>query len=258
MEEPEEEVDDEVVEASKDDNSESDHDGDGEEPSGESLHSQDTPRRGGELWDTSDDSDDESYDPNKPSNVDEGLEELELSSQEEEEEEEEESIDSQEILQLGNGNTNWNATQKGDVEGVGPNTTPESKPVVGVVDNAHVEVVHMLSERTEAETCVPTIVGAPNSEVLPAAAAAICTESNMLSFGWAMADLGFIEGADGLYYDWEGVRYRRSGEEGQYTYEQVTSVLQGGLDVDRVPSPLADAMVTRPLDYVSVETSPMI
>jgi hypothetical protein len=54
------------------------------------------------------------------------------------------------------------------------------------------------------------------------------------------------------------VRYRRSGEEGQYTYEQVTSVLQGGLDVDRVPSPLADAMVTRPLDYVSVETSPMI
>jgi hypothetical protein len=45
--------------------------------------------------------------------------------------------------------------------------------------------------------------------------------------------------------------YRCSGEEGQYTYEQVTSILQGGLDVDRVPSPLADAMVTRALDYVS-------
>jgi hypothetical protein len=42
----------------------------------------------------SDDSDDESYDLDKPSDTDEGLEELELSSQEEEEE----SIDSQEIL----------------------------------------------------------------------------------------------------------------------------------------------------------------
>jgi hypothetical protein len=39
MEEPEEEVDDEAVEASEDDNSDSNHDGDGEEPSGESLHS---------------------------------------------------------------------------------------------------------------------------------------------------------------------------------------------------------------------------
>ena len=95
MEEPEEEVDDETVEASKDDNSELDHDGNGDEPSGESLHFQDTPGRGGELWGTSDDSDNESYDPNKPPNADEGLEELELSSQEEEEEE---SIDSQEIL----------------------------------------------------------------------------------------------------------------------------------------------------------------
>jgi hypothetical protein len=94
MEESEEEVDDEAVEASEDENSESDHDGDGEEPSGESLYSQDTLQRRGELWDTSNDSDNESYDPNKPSDAMEGLEELELSSQEEEEE----SIDSQEIL----------------------------------------------------------------------------------------------------------------------------------------------------------------
>jgi hypothetical protein len=73
-----------------------------------------------------------------------------------------------------------------------------------------------------------------------------------------MADQGFTEGANGLYYDREGVRYRLSGEEGQYTYEQVIFVLQGGLDVDRVPSPLVDAMVTRALDYVSTETPPEI
>jgi hypothetical protein len=100
-----------------------------------------------------------------------------------------------------------------------PSTAPESTPVVGVVNNAQVEVVHMLSERTEAETCVPTKVRAPNLEVLPAVATAIRTKSSMLSFGWAMADRGFTEEADGLYYYQEGVRYRRSGEERQYTYE---------------------------------------
>jgi hypothetical protein len=120
------------------------------------------------------------------------------------------------------------------------------------------EVVHTLTEHTEVETLVSTIVGAPNSEVLPIAAAAIGAESSMLLFGWAMVDRGFKEGADGLYYDHEGVRYRCSGEEGQYTYEQVTSVIQGGLEVDCVPFRLADAMVTRALDYVSVETPPEI
>ena len=47
-----------------------------------------------------DDSDDESYDPDKPLDAEEGLEELELSSWEEEEE----SIDFQEILKLVNEN----------------------------------------------------------------------------------------------------------------------------------------------------------
>jgi hypothetical protein len=34
-----------------------------------------------------------------------------------------------------------------------------------------------------------------------------------------MVDRGFIAGADGFYYDPEGMRYRCLGEEGQYTYE---------------------------------------
>jgi hypothetical protein len=68
-------------------------------------------------------------------------------------------------------------------------------------------------------------VEAPNLEVLSTIAAAIGMKSSKLSFGWTRVDRGFIEGADGLYYDREGVRYHRLGEEGQYTYEQVTSVL---------------------------------
>ena len=46
--------------------------------------------------------------------------------------------------------------------------------------------------------------------------------------------------------------------ERQYTYEQVTSVLQEGLDVDRVTSPIADAMVTNALRYVTADTPPEI
>ena len=37
-------------------------------------------------------------------------------------------------------------------------------------------------------------------------------------------------------------------------YEQVTSVLQEGLDVDRVMSPIVDAMVMNALRYVTAET----
>ena len=48
--------------------------------------------------------------------------------------------------------------------------------------------------------------------------------------------------------------YHYLGVEGQYTYKQVASVLQEGLDVDCVTSPVADAMVTNVLRYVIVET----
>jgi hypothetical protein len=58
---------------------------------------------------------------------------------------------------------------------------------------------------------------------------------------------------DGYYYDLEGVRYRHSGEEGQYTYEQVASVFVAD---DRVSSPAVDAMVSKAIDYITVDTPP--
>jgi hypothetical protein len=73
-----------------------------------------------------------------------------------------------------------------------------------------------------------------------------------------MADQAYTTGVNGLYHDREGMRYHHLGEEGQYTYEQVTPVLQRRLDVDRVTSPVADAMVTRALDYVTAETPPPV
>jgi hypothetical protein len=52
----------------------------------------------------------------------------------------------------------------------------------------------------------------------------------------------------------EGVRYRRSGEEGQHTYEQVALVFEA--DNDRMSSPAVDAMVSKAIDYVTTDTLP--
>jgi hypothetical protein len=63
---------------------------------------------------------------------------------------------------------------------------------------------------------------------------------------------GLHKTRDGYYYDVEGVRYRHLGEEGQYTYEQVTSVFEA--DNDRVSSLAVDAMVSKAIDYVTTDT----
>jgi hypothetical protein len=57
---------------------------------------------------------------------------------------------------------------------------------------------------------------------------------------------------DGYYYDLEGVRYRHSGEEGLYTYEQVASIFEA--NDDRVSSPAMDPMVSKAIDYVTANT----
>jgi hypothetical protein len=79
-------------------------------------------------------------------------------------------------------------------------------------------------------------------------------ESNALSFRWAMGGRVYTKTRDGYYYDVEGMRYCRSGEDGQYTYEQVTSIFEA--DNDRVSSPVVDAMVSEAIDYVTTDTPP--
>jgi hypothetical protein len=70
------------------------------------------------------------------------------------------------------------------------------------------------SEHTQGETHVPTVAEEPNLEVLENTAVALGTKSNALSFRWAMGGRVYTKIGDGYYYDVEGVRYRRSGEEG--------------------------------------------
>jgi hypothetical protein len=62
------------------------------------------------------------------------------------------------------------------------------------------------SEHTQGETHVPTVVEEPNLEVLGSIAVALGTESNALSFRWAMGGRVYAKIGDGYYYDLEGVR----------------------------------------------------
>jgi hypothetical protein len=95
-------------------------------------------------------------------------------------------------------------------------TTDTADPLL---DNSQVGAEQTVSLITEGNTSISTVHGTPNEEVFPTTAAAIGTYSTTLSFAWAMADQAYKAGIDGLYHDWEGVRYRRLEVEGQYTYE---------------------------------------
>jgi hypothetical protein len=132
---------------------------------------------------------------------------------------------------------------------------PEHMDVdVGAREESVAEGQH--NEHTQGETPVPIVVVEPQLEVLGRTAAVPGTNSSSLSFRWTMEGPVYTERRDGYYYDVEGMRYRRSGEDGQYTYEQVASVFEGTIDDDRVPSLALDAMVSKAIDYVTAYTSP--
>jgi hypothetical protein len=68
------------------------------------------------------------------------------------------------------------------------------------------EVKGQFSEHTQGETHVPTVAEEPNLEVLGSTAVALGTESNALSFRWAMEDRLYTKIGVGYYYDLEGVK----------------------------------------------------
>jgi hypothetical protein len=123
---------------------------------------------------------------------------------------------------------------------------------VGAREESVVEGQH--SEYTQGETPVPIVAVEPHLEVLGRTTAALGTNSSSLSFRWAMEGPVYTERGDGYYYDVEGVWYCRLREDGQYTYEQVALVFDGTTDDDHVPSPALDAMVSKAIDYVTVDT----
>jgi hypothetical protein len=62
------------------------------------------------------------------------------------------------------------------------------------------------SEHTQGETHVPTVAEEPNLKVLGSTVVALGTESNALSFRWALGGRVYTKTGDGYYYDLEGVK----------------------------------------------------
>jgi hypothetical protein len=191
--------------------------------------------------------------------------EVELETFEEEEEEEEDTIELGEVQGLGTKILEMILEQVFEAEDVEPQSSPGSTTAqlsqalpehVDVDKGAYKEsrAEGQFSEHTQEETHVPTVAEEPNLEVLGSTVAVLGTEFNALSFRWTMEGRFYTKTGDGYYYDLEGMRYRRSREEGQSTYEQVASVFEA--DDDRVSSPAVDGMVSKAISYVIADTPP--
>jgi hypothetical protein len=241
--------------------SEEDDDGDGEEPSRITLHSESTHRTGVASTDASDDS----YRPGKPSSPRQSSEEPATTT--EGQEQEHDGTQGGGAQERGNRTLELSMEQVFGAEDEEPQSSPGSNTVhllepppehmdVDVGARKESAAKGQQSGHTQGETHVPTVAVEPHLEVLRRTAGAPGTDSSSLSFRWVMEGQVYTEKGDGYYYDVEGVRYRRSGEDGQYTYEQVASVFEGTTDDDRVPSPALDAMVSKAIDYVVADIPP--
>jgi hypothetical protein len=257
----EEEEEEDILE--DEETSEEDDDGDGKEPSGITLHSESTHRTGGASTNASDGS----YRPGRPSGLRQSSEESATTTEGQGQEQEHDGTQGGEAQECGNRTLEMNMEQVFGAEDEEPRSSPGSNTVhlsqpppehmdvdVGARKDSAAKGQH--TEHTQGETPVPTVAVEPHLEVLGRTAGAPGTDSNSLSFRWAMESPVYTKRGDGYYYDVEGVRYRRSGEDGQYTYEQVASVFEGPTDDDRVPSLALDAMVSKAIDYVSADTPP--
>jgi hypothetical protein len=243
--------------------SEEDDDNDSEEPSGITLHSDSRHQAGGASTDASDGS----YRPGRSSSPRQPSEESATTTEGQGQEQEHNSTKGGKAQERGNWTLEMNMEQVFGAEDEEPRSSPGSNTVhlsqpppehmdVDVGARKESPAEGQQSEHTQGETPVPTVAVEPHLEMLGRTTTTPGTDSSSLSFRWAMEDPVYIEKGDGYYYDVEGVRYRRSGEDGQYTYEQVASVFEGTIDDDRVPSPVLDAMVSKAIDYVTAHTPP--
>lgn len=79
-----------------------------------------------------------------------------------------------------------------------------------------------------------------------------------MSFAWASQEQGMTRAADGLFYDQEGIKYHRTEIEGQYCFEQVTSVLEETSHRDSLHSTEDEATVGRNVDDAEFVIPPEI
>jgi hypothetical protein len=243
--------------------SEENDNGDGKEPSGITLHSKSIHRTRGASTDASDGS----YRPGRLSGPRQSSKEPATTMEGQGQEQEHDGTKGGEVQERGNRTLEMNMEQVFGAKDEEPRSSPRSNTIhlsqpppehmdvdVGAREESAAEGQH--SEHTHGETPVPTVAVEPHLEVLGCTVVAPGTDSSSLSFRWVMEGPVYTEKGDGYYYDVEGVQYRRLGEDGQYTYEQVALVFEGTTDDDHVPIPALDAMVSKAIDYVTTDTPP--
>jgi hypothetical protein len=190
----EEEEEDTLEDTSEDDEtSEEDDDGDGEEPSGITLHSEGRHRTGGASTDASDGS----YHPGRPSGPRQSSEEPATTTEGQGQEQEHDGTQDEEAQECGNRTLEMNMEQVFGAEDEEPRSSPGSNTVhlsqpppehmdveVGARKESATEGQH--SGHTQGETLVPTIADEPHLEALGHTSRAPGTDSSSLSFRWAM------------------------------------------------------------------------
>jgi hypothetical protein len=134
-----------------------------------------------------------------------------------EEEEEEDTTELGEVQELGTKILEMMLEQVFGAKDVEPQSSPGSTMAqLSQAPLEHVDVdrgaceesgaKRQFSEHTQGETHVPTGVEERNLEVLGSTAVALGTESNALSFRWAIGGRVYTKIGDGYYYDMEGVK----------------------------------------------------
>ena len=240
---------------------EEEDDSDNEEPSGTTLLSATTLRAGGASTNASD----SSYRPGRSSGPVQSLDELATTMEGQRQEQEHDSTEGGEAHEGRNQTVKMNMEQVFEAEedepqsSLGSNIIHLSQPRPEHMDidvEAHEESIAegLLILHTQGETTVPIVVVELHLEVIGNITATTCTDSDSLSFRWTMGGPIYIERGDGYYHDVEGVRYRRSREDGQYTYDYVALIFEGNTDDDRVPFPALEAMISQTIDYVTADT----
>jgi len=128
---------------------------------------------------------------------------------------------------------------------------PMGETPIHVVEEVDIEMADEAEESFVVDVLL--VATRTTSEDMTSARVANETQFSRLSFPWALQNQGMIEGMDGLFYDWEGIKYCRIGVEGAYTFEQVTLIMEETSLIDHIPSPQDDAVIGRTLADVELE-----
>ena len=121
---------------------------------------------------------------------------------------------------------------------------------------SHIKEVHKeMEERNESLTAmlIDSMIVVPTTKNVITPRLATEMRFNTMPIACASQDKVLIGREDGFFYDWEGIKHCRIGTQGQYTFEQMTSILEYGIQEDCVPFWGLEATVVESTKSLGVE-----